>query len=115
MPAADGGQERLGDGHLAEEVHLELLTPSVERQSLHWATDRDAGVVDQRCQPGGVELDLRDRRGDRILVGDIEVDWPDVGPASGHECVAVLVVAHTSDDGVTALGHTQRDRASDSR
>ena len=47
----DQREGRLGDGHLAEHVDLELIAPLVDGQVLERATPGDAGVVDDAVQP----------------------------------------------------------------
>ena len=47
------GQERLHDGDLADDVHLELAAELVERDELERSRDRDAGVVDEAVELAG--------------------------------------------------------------
>ena len=49
----DPWEHRLGDGHLADDVHLELAAKVLERQPLDRPADGDPGVVDHCVQPVG--------------------------------------------------------------
>ena len=44
------GEERLGDGDLADDVDLQLMAKGIERQKLQHATHHDAGIVDESGQ-----------------------------------------------------------------
>ena len=58
---ADQRQERLGDGDLADQVHLDRVAEVVDRDELDRAAAADAGVVDEPDQPVLADraLDLR--------------------------------------------------------
>jgi hypothetical protein len=45
-----GGQKRLNDGYVSEQVDLELLAPGVQRQRFERGVDLDTRVVDQCAQ-----------------------------------------------------------------
>ena len=64
-----GGQKRLRDRELADDVDLELAAELVERQVLERRRDGDAGVVDEAVEP---LADHAGRAGDERPVGDVE-------------------------------------------
>ena len=53
---AQGGQQRLRDGDLAEHVDVELLAQVVRMDQLERAAVADAGVVDERVEATGRRL-----------------------------------------------------------
>ena len=75
--AREGGRERARDADGSEQVGLELGADVLEWRVEHRRPERDAGVVDDDRHIGGGP----GRRGDRVVVGDIEHerDDPTVG------------------------------------
>jgi len=122
-PTAACPQQRkhgLGDGHLSDDVDLELAPQLLERDQFDRTRDADPGVVHQAREPGRRVGDLRGELGgdgrDQGGVGDVEPHGPD--PPRRVRRGDPLAVGEVPDPGVhqePGLGQGQRARPSDSR
>jgi hypothetical protein len=81
LAAQQRGQQRLGDGDVAEQVDLEQASPLAHGQRLDRGVDGDPGVVHQGPQAGA---DTGPQGVDVVGLGDVEYHRLDAGGAQGR-------------------------------
>ena len=117
LAAADQRQERLGDGHLPDQVDFELLAEVGHRLELERPGLDDARVVHQAEETAIADRPPHElgRRGDGCIVGDLDGDRRELARGASHQCIAVGVLAHAGENPKTLLGEQQRRGGADAR